>query len=155
MKVTYECEICGERYNSAAEAEACESQPMVDMKQGNFIDKENAHEPEVGEVVESSYPAWDWWNGDAKWRVFRERGSRFLDGYYALWVVVAKVPAGNRHEWRYILWTPSDQNGSPSTVWTSPEHNRMWANRVATEDEIAAARAAYNLIEVKRRIPSM
>ncbi len=155
MKTIYQCEICGSQHGTAEEALRCEARPMVDMKGGNFIDGENAHEPQVGEIVECCYPAMGWWEGDEAWRVHRIRGGRFLDGFYNLWVVIDKIPAGDRHEWRYILWTPSNAMGHEQICWTGPGHNRMWANRMATEAEIAAAQAAYDAVELKRRIPLM
>lgn len=155
MKTTYQCEICGKKHGTAEAAIACEALPMTDMKGGNFTNGENAHEAEVGEIVECAYPAMSWWKGDEDWRVHRERGGRFLDGFYHLWVVVAKVPAGDWHGWKYVLWTPSDHNGNECLCWTGPQHYRMWANRMATETEMAAAQAAFDAVENKQRIPLM
>jgi hypothetical protein len=153
MRVEYICDICGSRYESSKEAQLCEARPMVDMKQGNFINKEDALEPAVGDVVECSYPAFWRWDGDPNWAAFRERGGRFVDGFYALWVVVAKIPDGDRHVWRYILWTPSDHYGHEAMCWTGPHHTKMYANRVATAEELRAAQAAYAKVEHPRRIP--
>uniref|UniRef100_A0AAU7VGI0 DUF2199 domain-containing protein n=1 Tax=Dinoroseobacter phage vB_DshS_R26L TaxID=3161158 RepID=A0AAU7VGI0_9CAUD len=155
MRTIYQCEICGARHDTPEAALACEAQPMTDMKQGNFIDKENAHEPEVGEIVACAYPAWGWWHGDEAWRVHLERGGRFLDGFYNLWVVVAKIPAGDRHEWRYILWSPSNQNDREWMCWTGPGHNLMLPHGRATSEQLEAGLTAYDAVENKRRIPLM
>lgn len=155
MKTIYQCEICGSMHTTTEGALACEATPMRDMKNGGFIDGANAHEPEVGEVVECCYPAYSWRKGDPDWSVWRERGGRFLDGYYNLWVVVAKITPGDRHEWHYILWSPSTITGHEHICWTSPGHHQMWANRKATEAEMAAALAAFDAFKNKQRIPLM
>jgi hypothetical protein len=152
MRVEYICDICGARYPTTEEALACEARPMIDMKQGNFTNKGDALEPAVGDVVECAYPAFGQWNGDPDWAAFRERGGRFVDGFYALWVVVAKIPDGDRHVWRYILWTPSDHHGHETMCWTGPHHYRMYPNRVATAKELQAAQAAYAKVEQPRYI---
>lgn len=109
----------------------------------------------IGEVVECAYPAWGWWDGDEDWRVHRERGGRFMDGFYGLWVVVVKIPSGNCREWKYILWTPSNQNGVEHICWTGPGHTRMYANRVATEAELISAEKAFDAVENSNRIVLM
>jgi hypothetical protein len=153
MKVEYICDICGSRYESSKKARLCEARPMIDMKQGNFINKEDALEPAVGDVVECAYPALGKWDGDPAWSAKRLRGGRFLDGYYNLWVVAAKIPAGDRHVWTYVLWSPSNQHGDEDICWTGPHHHQMYANRVATAEELRAAQAAYAKVEHPRRIP--
>ena len=155
MRTYYQCEICGSNHDTPEAALACEAKPMRDMKQGNFIIGDKAHEPEVGEIVASAYPAWGWWNGDEDWRVHLEHGGRFLDGFYNLWVVVAKIPAGDRHEWRYILWSPSNQNDREWMCWTGPGHNLMHPHGQATAEQLKAATAAFNAVERKHRIPLM
>ena len=152
MKTIYQCEVCGSTHDTPEAAAACEALPMQDMRQGAFIDPENVHEPEVGEVVECSYPAKKHWHGNDNWSVYRNRGGRFLDGFYALWVVVAKIPDGDRHTWRYILWSPSDVSGNRCICWTGPNHTKMYPNRVATEEEMANARAMFDSFENKQRI---
>lgn len=155
MQTIYQCEICGSTHDTAKAALACEAKPMRDMKQGGFIVKENAHEPEIGEIVACAYPAFKWWDGDENWRVHLKRGGRFLDGFYNLWVVVAKIPDTNCHEWKYILWSPSNQNDREFMCWTGPGHNLMLPHSHATKEQLKAATAAFDAVENKQRIPLM
>lgn len=152
MKTIYQCEICNRQYSTPEAATVCEELPMRDMKQGSFLDGAKVHEPWVGDIVECSYPATSWWRGDEAWRVHRERGGRFLDGFYALWIVVAKIPADNRHEWRYILWSPSNIVDKECMCWTGPGHTQMYAHGKATEEQLALAQAAYDKVPRKDRI---
>jgi len=131
-----------------AEAEECEAQLMEDFDPKAFVG--GCYMPMVGDVVECTYPASSWYDGHKDWRVWRERGGRFLTGYYALWVVVAKIPYVDTHQWRYVLWSPSSIYGKPRVCWTGPGHTRCHFNRYANDDEMREAKAAADMIAPNR-----
>lgn len=150
MKTIYRCEICGAKHDTEAAAIACEARPMIDFDGSRFTDGQ-VYIPEVGEIVECSYPASSWWDGMPEWSAWHDRGGRFLDGYYARWIVVAKIPASDRHEWHYVLWTPSSITGAPRICWTGPGHTRMFASGVEVNpNHLKAAMEAYSSVEGKR-----
>lgn len=151
MKTIYQCEVCGSKHDNEADAVACEALPMQDFDPSRYTDNE-AYIPEVGEIVECCYPAYSWREGDPEWSVWRDRGGRFLDGYYNKWVVIAKIPAGDRHVWKYILWSPSTITGHERLCWTGPNHTRCFFNRKATDDEMIAARRVYEDFHNPQRI---
>lgn len=151
MKTIYQCEICGSKYEYKTDALHCEAKEMVDF--GYRDHQSDWYIPKVGEVVECSYPASSWWDGDEDWRVYREYGGRFLDGFYALWVVVAKIPAGDAHKWKYVLYSPSAISGDEWICWTGPDHTRVRPNRMATQAEMEEAKKALAEYKNPMRIP--
>lgn len=152
MKIIYQCEICGNKFDNPTQAHKCEAKPMNDFN-GKYSTDGKFYIPKVGEIVQCSYPASSWYDGDLKWASWEDRGGRFLTGYYALWVLVAKIPDGDRHQWRYILWTPSNCVGNEYMCWTGPTHTRIHPHGQASEEQLLSAQKAYDAELYKHRIP--
>ncbi len=141
---TYECGVCGDLFETLAEAEACEAQPepTTQLPVGAF----------VGTGVHG------WWNADKSWTLAlpQEAGERHspdnarkwlpapaeLQGvdtrpgwwwFLPIWRVVGVTlvagygEPGKRHRIRYALWTPRHSNaGAAEDAEGGVAERKVW-----------------------------
>lgn len=101
----YECDGCGERYDSEKKARKCERKPTRDLIVG----------VKVGSIVKR-YPSFGWFDGDPRWVVnlkevmgrddivVRQPCKESIDKCFAFYYVVTAIDV-HEHRWRYHLET--------------------------------------------------